>query len=158
MRETRWGMHVIDRRTTDTPPLAALNNEHDDREPLPSGAARPAGTVSALIASVRGFGDRLLTLVTLEGKRAGTSLAFMLGFAVAAGVLVVTGWLAVIACVVLALVANHIVGWPWALFIAALLSFAGAAGLVVLLIQRSNDLKFTATRRQLALPTATNHE
>ncbi len=144
------GMHGMDRQETNTPP---------HREPLPAGIASPAGTISALIASLRKFGDQLLTLVTLEGKRAGTSLAFMLGFAVAAAALVVTGWLALIACIVVALVANDIVGWPWALLLAALFSFAGAAGLVVLLIQRSNDLLFTATRRQLALQTeATSHE
>ncbi len=118
-------------------------NKRNDEEP------RPAGTLSALIESVRAVGDRLFNLVALEGKQAGVSLAFMLGFAVAAAVLVITGWLALIACVVVALIANDAVSWPWALVIAALLSFAGAAGLVVLLIQRSKDLLFTATRRQL---------
>ena len=54
----------------------------------------------------------------------------MLGLALAAAVLAITGWLAMLACVVLALVQNDIVGWGWALAIAALLSFAGAGGLV----------------------------
>lgn len=131
----------------------------DEREPLPS-SARPAGTASALIAAVRVFGDRLFSLVTLEGKQAGISLAFMLGFGVAAAVLVITGWLALIACVVVALVENDVMGWPWALVLAAFLSFAGAAGLVVLLIQRSEDLLFAATRRQLRMEqtTETEHE
>ncbi|MEJ7667561.1 MAG: phage holin family protein [Casimicrobiaceae bacterium] len=124
-------------------------NKRNDEEPLPTDPTRPAGTLSALIESVRAVGDRLFGLVALEGKQAGVSLAFMLGFAVAAAVLVITGWLALIACVVVALTANDVVSWPWALVIAALLSFAGAAGLVVLLILRSKDLLFTATRRQL---------
>lgn len=128
-----------------------MNELNDEGEPLPSNATRPVGTVSALIASMRVFGDRLFSLITLEGKQAGVSLAFMLGFGVAAAVLVITGWLALIACVVVALIENEVVGWPWALVIAALLSFAGAAGLVVLLVQRSKDLLFTATRRQLRL-------
>jgi uncharacterized membrane protein YqjE len=128
-----------------------MNERNHGREPLPSDASRPAGTVSALIASVRVFVDRLFTLVTLEGKQAGVSLAFMLGFAVAAAVLVISGWLALIACVVVALILNDVVGWPWALVIAALFCFAGAAGVVVLLMQRSKDLLFTATRRQLGL-------
>ncbi|MBA3504346.1 MAG: phage holin family protein [Betaproteobacteria bacterium] len=124
-------------------------NKRNDEEPLPTDPTRPAGTLSALIESVRAVGDRLFSLVALEGKQAGVSLAFMLGFGVAAAVLVITGWLALIACVVVALVENDIMGWPWALVIAAFLSFAGAAGLVVLLMQRSKDLLFTATRRQL---------
>jgi hypothetical protein len=73
----------------------------------------------------------------------------MLGLALAAAVLVVTGWMAVIAAVVLALVRSGVVGWGWALAIAAVASFAGAGGLVVLMIRRSGDLTFPATRRQL---------
>ena len=103
----------------------------------------------SLIASVRALGECFLTLVALEGRQAGLSLAWMLGFALAAAVLAVTGWLALLAGVVLTLVQNDIVGWGWALSIAALLSFAGAGGLVYLVIRRSRYLLFTATRRQL---------
>ena len=109
----------------------------------------PTGSISSLIASVRALGERFLTLVTLEGKQAGLSLAWMLGLALAAAVLAITGWLAMLACVVLALVQNDIVGWEWALSIAALLSFAGAGGLVFMVIQRSRYLLFPVTRRQL---------
>ena len=109
----------------------------------------PTGSISSLIASVRTLGERFLTLVTLECKQAGLSLAWMLGLALAAAVLAITGWLAMLACVVLALVQNDIVGWGWALSIAALLSFAGAGGLMFMMIQRSRYLLFPATRRQL---------
>jgi uncharacterized membrane protein YqjE len=109
----------------------------------------PTGSISSLIASVRALGERFLTLVTLEGKQAGLSLAWMLGLALAAAVLAITGWLVMLACVVLALVQSGIVGWGWALSIAALLSFAGAAGLVFMVIRRSRYLLFPATRRQL---------
>jgi uncharacterized membrane protein YqjE len=109
----------------------------------------PTGSISSLIASVRALGERFLTLVTLEGKQAGLSLVWMLGLALAAAVLAITGWVALLACVVLALVQNDIVGWEWALSIAALLSFAGAGGLVFMVIQRSRHLLFPATRRQL---------
>ena len=110
----------------------------------------PTGSVSSLIASVRALGERFLTLVTLEGRQAGLSLAWMLGLALAAAGLAITGWLAMLACLMLALVRNDIVGWGWALSIAALLSFAGAGGLVLMVIRRSTDLMFTATRRQLS--------
>jgi len=126
-----------------------MNEQADKPKPSPREAAPPAGTVSALIAAVKVFGDRVFRLVTLEGKQAGVSLAFMLGFGVAAAILLVTGWLALIACIVAALVENDVMGWVWSLLIAALLSFAGAAALAMLLIKRSKDLLFTATRRQL---------
>ena len=112
-------------------------------------SAAPTGSISSLIASVRALGERFLTLVTLEGKQAGLSLAWMLGLALAAAVLAITGWLALLACIVLALVQNNIVGWGWALSISALLSFAGTGGLVFMMIQRSRNLLFPATRRQL---------
>jgi uncharacterized membrane protein YqjE len=112
-------------------------------------SAAPTGSISSLIASVRALGERFLTLVALEGKLAGVTLAWMVGLALAAAVLAITGWLALLAGVVLALVQNDIVGWGWALSIAALLSFAGAGGLVLMLIQRSRHLLFQATRRQL---------
>ena len=112
-------------------------------------AVAPTGSVSSLIASVRALGERFLALATLEGRQAGLSLAWMLGLGLTAAMLAVTGWLAMLACVVLALVQNDIVGWGWALSIAALLSFAGAGGLVYMAIQRSRHLLFPATRRQL---------
>ncbi len=109
----------------------------------------PRGSISSLIASLRALGEHFLTLVTLEGQQAGMSLAWMFGLALAAAVLAITGWLAILACVVLVLVQNDIVGWGWALSFAALLSFAGAGSLVFMVIQRSRDLLFPATRRQL---------
>ena len=111
--------------------------------------AAPTGSASALIASVRALGESFLTLAMLEGKQAGLSLAWILGLALATAVLALTGWFALLACVMLSLTQNGIVGWGWALSIAALLSFAGAGGLVLLMVQRSGDLLFAATRRQL---------
>ena len=110
----------------------------------------PDGTIASLIASVRALGVRFLTLATLECRQAGLGLAWMLGLALAAAVLAITGWLALIACVVLALVQNGIAGWEGALAIAALLNFAGAGGLVLLVNRRSRHLLFPATRRQLS--------
>ncbi len=112
-------------------------------------APTATGSMASLIASLHALGERFLTLVTLECQRAGQSLAWMLGLTLVAALLVITGWLAMLACVVLTLVQNQIVGWEWALSIAALLSFAGAGGLVLMVIQQSRYLLFGATRRQL---------
>ena len=110
-----------------------------------------ASTLHSLIDSVRAWLDSFLDLVVLEGKKAGIGLALMLGFGVGATVLLITGWLALNGCVIAALVENDILGWIWSLLIAALLNLAGAGGLVLLAIKRSQDLLFSATRRQLGL-------
>jgi hypothetical protein len=110
--------------------------------------------IHSLIDSVRGWLDNFLHLAVLEGKRAGIGLAVMLGFSVGATILLVSGWLALVGSAVVAVVEADILGWAWSLLIAALLSFAGAGGLVFLAIRRSKDLLFNATRRQLGLKSA----
>ena len=119
-----------------------------------------AAAIHSLIDSVRDWLYSFLDLVVLEGKRAGIGLALMLGFGVGATVLLITGWLALNGCVIAALVENDILGWIWSLLIAALLNLAGAGGLVFLAIKRSQDLLFSATRRQLGLKSVSrpNHE
>ena len=86
----------------------------------------------------------------LEAKQAGISLAFMLAFGLAAAVLLITGWPALIACVVAALVLYTVLGWIPTLIIPAVLSFAGAGVLAWLAVKRAKDLLFKATRRQLS--------
>lgn len=114
-------------------------------------APSTAATLHSLVDSVRGWLDNFLDLVILEGKKAGIGLALMLGFGVGAAVLLITGWLALVACAVAALVENDILGWIWSLLLVALLNFAGAGGLVFLAIKRSKDLLFSATRHQIGL-------
>jgi hypothetical protein len=125
-------------------------------KPEYANAAPPsmAANLHSLIDSLRGWLASFLDLVVLEGKRAGIGLALMLGFGVGAIVLLLTGWLALVGCAVAALVENGILGWVWSLLLAALLSVAGAGGLVFLAIKRSKDLLFYATRRQLGLQSA----
>lgn len=124
-----------------------------DKSPEYANGSPPttAATVPTLIDSVRGWRNNFLQLVVLEGRKAGIGLALMLGFGVGAVVLLISGWLALVGCVVVALVENDILGWAWSLLLAALLSFAGVGGFVFLAIRRSQDLLFSATRRQLGL-------
>jgi len=114
-------------------------------------APSTAAAIHSLIDSVRDWLDNFLDLVVMEGKKAGIGLALMLGFGVGAAVLSITGWLALVGCIVAALVENNILGWAWSLLLVALLNFAGAGGLVLLAIKRRQDLLFSATRRQLGL-------
>jgi uncharacterized membrane protein YqjE len=123
-------------------------------------APSTAATLHSLIDSVRDWLDSFLDLVVLEGKKAGIGLALMFGLGVGAAVLSIAGWLALVGCVVAALVEYDMLGWIWSLLLVALLNFAGAGGLVFLAIKRRQDLLFSATRRQLGLkPVSTpSHE
>lgn len=135
--------------------MAFSKPEYADIVP-PSGAA----TVHSLIESLRGWLDSFLHLVVLEGRKAGAGLKLMVVFGVGAAVLLMTAWLALVGCAVAVLVENDILGWAWSLLIAALVSFAGAVSLAYLVMKRSKDLLFYATRRQLGLKStpAPNHE
>ena len=114
-------------------------------------APSTASTLHSLIDSMRAWLDSFLDLVVLEGKKAGIGLALMLGLGVGATVLLIAGWLALVGCAIAALVENDILGWIWSLLLVAVLNFAGAGGLVFLAIKRSQDILFSATRRQLGL-------
>ena len=108
-------------------------------------------TLHSLIDSMRAWWSSFLDLVVLEGKKAGIALGLMFGFGVGAMVLSISGWLALLGCVVAVLVENDILGWVGSLLLVALLNFAGAGGLVFLAIKRKQDLLFRATRHQIGM-------
>jgi len=103
-----------------------------------------------MILSLRVLGQRLFALAKLEGRQAGVALAWMAGIALCVAVLAITGWLALLACVLVVLVENEVLGWGPALGIAGLFSFALAGGLVLIAANKSRHLRFAATRRQFA--------
>ena len=123
-------------------------------------APLPSASLSSLIDAMREWLDSFLNLVVLEGKEAGFGLALMLGLGLGAAVLLFTGWLAMVACAVAALVENDVLGWIGSLLLIALVNFAAAGGLAFTAIRRSKHLMFAATRRQLGLKpvSAPNHE
>lgn len=102
-----------------------------------------------MLASLHALVKRFLALATEEGKQGGLRVLSMLGLALLAAVLAITGWLWLLASIVLALVQNNVVGWGGALGIVALINFAGAGGLA-LMMRRNATRLFAATRRQLA--------
>lgn len=116
--------------------------------------------IHLLINSAHSWLENLLHLAVLEGKKAGLGLASMIGFGIGAVILLIVAWLAILGCAVAALVENHILGLSWSLLIVAVLNLAGAVGLAFLVIKRSQDLLFCATRRQLGLKAASgvHHE
>lgn len=107
------------------------------------------GSLSSLLASLHLAARRVLSLAILEGKQASLRLVSMLGLALLAAGLAITGWLGLLACIVVTLVQNNIASWGSALGIAALLSFAGAGGLALMLMRQGSRPLFAATQRQL---------
>jgi hypothetical protein len=112
-----------------------------------------AATIHSLVDSALEWLASLLHLVALEGKEASIALVMVIGFGFSATVLLITGWLALVGCLIAALVESGIRGWRWALLLVALLHFAGAAVLMFVAIQRSRQIRFSATRHQLGLKT-----
>ncbi len=105
--------------------------------------------LSRAIASARDAISNFLELISLEARRAGLALMWMVIWGVVAAVCIVTAWLGLMAALVIWVVS---LGFPP---VAAAVSVAGinlAAGAVLIYacIGMSRDLLFTATRRQLA--------
>jgi hypothetical protein len=116
----------------------------------PAQAARRPSLTGAL----RDWLHDLLQLAVLEGRQAGARLALMFSLGAAAAALLMTGWLALVGAGVAVLVERQILGWSAALLAAALLSFAIAGVLVLLILRHSRNALFRATRRQLGLQAA----
>jgi hypothetical protein len=107
--------------------------------------------IHSLAGSARAWLQSFLQLALLEGKQAAFGLALIFGFAIGAAILLISGWLALVACAAAALVENEVLSWTWSLLLASVLSFAGAGGLVFLAYTRTRIAMFEATRRQLGL-------
>lgn len=109
------------------------------------------GRLTPRAASIHLLLTRFSNLAALELRQAGIGMAMMLGFGIAAGMLLVTAWLGIIAWLVLFFVRSGAIGWPTAVGVAVLLCLAGAALMSAFAIKRSKDLLVPATRRQLHL-------
>lgn len=105
--------------------------------------------LSRAFASARDAFSNLLELISLEARRAGLALMWMVVWGGVAAICIVTAWLGLMAALVIWAVS---LGFPP---IAAAIAVAGinlAAGavLIYVCIGMSCDLLFSATRRQLA--------
>lgn len=115
-------------------------------------AAPDAGVLGELantFASARGWVSNFLALVSLEARRAGLTLVWMVTAGLAAAVFLVGAWVAVLAALALWAVSLGFPPVATALAIAAANLLAGL-GLIRMCIAASRDLLFSATRRQLA--------
>jgi hypothetical protein len=78
------------------------------------------------------------------------SLAWILGLALVAALLAITGWLTMLACVILTLVQYQIVGWEWALAI------AGGVRCVMPFATPTGRLPFPVRANSAATPAASS--
>lgn len=104
-----------------------------------------SGALSAARAGFAGF----LDVVSLEARRAGLALVWMAAAGLVAVVCLLVAWLGLLAA--LAMWAT-LLGLPAiaAVLAVAALNLAAAAVLIRVCIGASDDLRFTATRRQVA--------
>jgi len=113
--------------------------------PLPGVLAELSGVVGSVRAGFAGF----LELVTLEARRAGLSLMWMVACGLAAAICLVAAWFGVLAAVAIWAISLGMSSLTVVISIAAVNAFVGVV-LLRLCIGRSEDLRFSATRRQLA--------
>jgi len=93
--------------------------------------------------------SNLLELLSLEARRAGIAVMWMAAWGVIAGVCIVSAWLGLMAALALWSVS---LGLPpiAAVIAVVVINLALAAVLLYMCIDRSRDLLFSATRRQVS--------
>lgn len=107
------------------------------------------GELTGTLASARAALSHFLDLVSLEARRAGLALAWMIALGLAAAVCAITAWIGIMAALAMWAVSLglHPVG---AVVLVAGLNLAACAALAFRCIGMSRDLLFPATRRQVA--------
>jgi len=119
-----------------------------------SGAAAPPvtdgiiGGLANAFNSARQVVADLLRLFSIEVRRAGLTLVWMLALGVLAALLVVTAWFSLMAALAVWAVALGLT-WIGALLAIALLNLVTAAVVIFSCVGLSRNLLFPATRRQL---------
>jgi uncharacterized membrane protein YqjE len=100
------------------------------------------------LASARGVISDFLELLSLECRRAGLALVWMVACGAVAAILFVTAWLGSMAALALWAVS---LGIPWATAVGVVsaANLLAAAIVTYLCLRKSRELLFTATRRQL---------
>lgn len=114
---------------------------------LPS--AGVLGELSDALASAHAALSNFLDLVSLEARRAGLALTWMIVCGVVAAICIVTAWLGLTLVVAMAAMS---LGVPAPAAVIAVVVINGAAGAVLIYfcIGMSQSLLFSATRRQVA--------
>ena len=105
--------------------------------------------LSSAVASARAGLSEFLDLMSLEARRAGLALVWMVALGLVAAVCMVATWLALMAALAMWAIA---LGFPpiAAVLAVAALNLLAGCGLIYVCIGISSDLLFSATRRQVA--------
>jgi len=122
-------------------------------EPAPQSRPATAGVLeelSGVVNAVRDTVSGAFELLTLEARRAGITLAFMIGLGLGAAILAVTAWLGLVAALVLWAISLGL-GPIVAVLMATLLSLVGGAAAAYACIRMSKALLFPSSRRQIAV-------
>jgi hypothetical protein len=114
---------------------------------LPTGGV--LDDLSSALASARATLSSFLDLVSLEARRAGIALMWMLVWGWVAAICIVAAWLGLLAALAMWAVALGFPPLAAVIAVAAINLVAGAA-LLYMCIGMSRDLLFSATRRQVA--------
>ena len=135
-------------RTGDAP--LGGNAVPEGTQPPPHGVLEE---LSGTFASARRVISDFLELLSLETRRAGLALVWMVACGAVAAILVVTAWLGLMAA--LALWAVYLgISWVTAVTVISLVNLLAAVIVTYVCIRMSRDLLFPATRGQLeAKPT-----
>jgi uncharacterized membrane protein YqjE len=118
------------------------------REAAPEGGLSLAAALRSMYREASGLLHDHLRLAALEAQRAMHNLVLMVGIGIAAALLIVTGWLALIAALV-ALAVDAGASWPVALFGACIISIAAAVGAGLWIRHLASQLMFVLTLRWL---------
>lgn len=113
---------------------------------------RPEGVldeVANALASARAAISHTLELLSLETRRAGLTVMWMVALGIAAAMLAVAAWLGFMGALALCAVAYGVT-WITAIIVLALINLLAAAIVMFVCVRMSRDLLFAATRRQIA--------
>ena len=105
--------------------------------------------LSSALASARAAVSNFLDLISLEARRAGLALMWMVAWGVVAAICIVAAWLGVMAALAMWAVS---LGFPAiaAVIAVAMINLVAGAVLIYVCIGMSRDLLFSAIRRQVA--------
>jgi hypothetical protein len=124
------------------------NTRAADETPNGADASGDARGIGGLLNAATDYINSAAALIVLEGRLAAVTLIVMLAAGLITAVLLVSGWLLVLAAIAFSLVQA---GWPWhGVLIGMALANIVVAGVCTFVVLRlSRNLLFTATRRTL---------
>lgn len=131
--------------------MESSSKDHAEANPPPTDGI--VGGIANAFNSVRRVFSDLFRLFSLEVRRAGLTLMWMVALGAMAAILLVAAWLGLM--VALALWAVSLgVSWTSAVVVISLVNLLAAAASLFVCIMMSRNLLFPATRRQLEPPSA----